>query len=232
MKQGNTILVVDDDQKCRNILSNYLKEQGCRVDAVADEEGMNRLFSSLHPDLIVLDLALSGSIDLSITRNLRSRSDIPLIIVSPRGDDVDRIVGLEMGADDYMVKPVNPRELLARIRAILGRSATRKQSAGSQDDGVIQFGKFLLNPSTHTLKRGEEKIELSTAQFRLLQHLAERPHRVISREQLSELMGFEAKDGIDRRIDVLVARLRKVIEEDPHHPRLIRTVRGQGYLFA
>ena len=224
------LLVVDDDPRLRELLARYLGEQGFRVSTVADGAAMDALLASEHPDLIILDLMLPGEDGLSIARRLRTRDNIPIIILSARGEEVDRIVGLEVGADDYMPKPFNPRELLARIRAVLRRPATA--AAASAAGRTHRFGPFTLDVMRHTLMRGAEEVALTAGEFALLRVLVEQPNRVLTRDQLIDhLKGYE-RSAFDRSIDVRVTRLRRKIEEDPTAPRYLRTIWGQGYLFS
>lgn len=191
---------------------------------------MDKILSHSSPDLIILDLAFSPGSDLSITRRLRVENDIPIIIVSFRSEETDRILGLEMGADDYLVKPINPRELLARVRSVLRPKISRERSEA--ESNVISFEEYRMDLATYSLTMGDEKIDLTTKEFELLRHLVEHPNRIKSREYLADQLGYDAIDGSDRRVDVSIARIRKKIEKDPHHPRFIKTVRGEGYIFS
>ncbi|OGI43094.1 MAG: two-component system response regulator OmpR [Candidatus Muproteobacteria bacterium RBG_16_64_11] len=223
------LLVVDDDPRLRELLARYLGEQGFRVSAVADGAAMDALLARARPDLVILDLMLPGEDGLSIARRLRARDNTPIIILSARGEDVDRIVGLEVGADDYLPKPFNPRELLARIRAVLRRPAT---ASPATTDGIHRFGPFTLDVTRHTLVRDGQEISLTAGEFALLRVLAGHPNRVLTRDQLIEhLKGYE-RSAFDRSIDVRVTRLRRKIEDDPAAPRYLRTVWGEGYLFT
>jgi two-component system, OmpR family, phosphate regulon response regulator OmpR len=225
------ILVVDDDAALRELLGRYLGEQGFAVNTVADGEALDSFLATATPDLVILDLMLPGEDGLSIARRLRARADLPIVMLSARGEDVDRIVGLEVGADDYLAKPFNPRELLARIRAVLRRRASAPAPAGNPATSLA-FGPFRIDTSTHTLTRNGEDVRLTTAEFALLRSFTEHPNRVLSRDTLLEwLKGYE-RSPFDRTIDVRVARLRRKIEPDPSAPVYIRTVRGEGYLFT
>ncbi len=223
------ILVVDDDRKLRELLTRYLSEQGFEVMAAADGTEMDRMLAERAADLIVLDLMLPGEDGLSIARRLRAESELPIIILSAKGDEIDRIVGLEVGADDYLSKPFNPRELLARINSVLRR--VEKQQGGTPEN-VLTFGPFQMDLDSYSLSCNGESIELTSGEFQLLRHLAARPNRVMSRDQLLDLLDDGVEGAFDRSIDVRVTRIRKKIEEDPHHPRYIKTVRGVGYLFS
>jgi two-component system, OmpR family, phosphate regulon response regulator OmpR len=223
------LLVVDDDAALRELLGRYLGEQGYQVDTVADGEALDRFLAAQRPELVILDLMLPGEDGLSIARRLRALGDLPIIMLSARGEDLDRIIGLEVGADDYLAKPFNPRELLARIRAVLRRQAPAPRAELARP---IVFGPFRVDTATHSLTRDGEDVPLTTAEFTLLRAFAEHPNRVLSRDTLLEwLKGYE-RSPFDRTIDVRVARLRRKIESDPAAPEYIRTVRGEGYLFT
>lgn len=223
------ILVVDDDQKLRDLLRRYLQEQGFAVETAENGQAMDLVLEQMQPDLIVLDLMMPGEDGLSIARRLRQTGDIPIIILSAKGDEVDRIVGLEVGADDYLAKPFNPRELLARIHSVLRRSEKREEG---QAEPRIQFGPYQMDLNSYSLMKGNERVELTTGEFELLRHLAARPNHVMSRDYLLDLLDDGVEGAFDRSIDVRITRIRKKIEEDPHHPRYIKTVRGVGYLFS
>lgn len=223
------LLVVDDDQKLRDLLQRYLHEQGFEVTAAEDGVAMDHLLQEMTFDLIVLDLMMPGEDGLSIARRLRAKSEIPIIILSAKGEEVDRIVGLEVGADDYLPKPFNPRELLARIHSVLRRAESRR---GSEAENVLLFGPFRMDLDSYTLSRNGTHIELTTGEFELLRHLAARPNRVMSRDTLLDLLDDGVEGAFDRSIDVRITRIRKKIEVDPHHPSYIKTVRGVGYLFS
>jgi DNA-binding response OmpR family regulator len=225
------ILVVDDDTGIRDLLSRYLTEQGFRVSAVGDGVAMDAWLADASPDLVILDLMLPGEDGLSLARRLRSGHDFPIIMISARGEEIDRIVGLEVGADDYLPKPFSPRELLARIRAVLRRS-----HASVQEDVVrvteFNFGLFRFNPGQRSLYRQNEEISLSRAEHELLDVFVRHPGRVLSRDFIMDsLGGGDDRDPFDRSIDVRVTRLRHKIEADPAQPRFIRTVWGTGYQF-
>ncbi len=226
------ILVVDDDDKLRQLLCRYLSEQGFEVVSAESGREMDRALRQQGVDLVILDLMLPGEDGLSIARRLRGESTVPIIILSARGDEVDRIVGLEVGADDYLPKPFNPRELLARINSVLRRSDCIEGGGGSGAESVAAFGPYRMNLDNYTLEREGEPVELTTGEFELLRQLVTRPNRVLSRDQLLDLLGDGTEGAFDRSIDVRITRLRKKIEDDPHQPRYIRTVRGVGYRFS
>jgi DNA-binding response OmpR family regulator len=228
------ILVVDDDQKLRDLLCRYLNEQGFDVSTAEDGVDMDHKLQGSTPDLIVLDLMMPGEDGLSIARRLRAEGEIPIVILSAKGDEIDRIVGLEVGADDYLAKPFNPRELLARIHSVL-RRADKPQVVGAQpaqSDSQLSFGPYCMDLDSYSLTRGEEYIELTSGEFELLRHLASRPNHVMSRDHLLDLLDDGVEGAFDRSIDVRITRIRKKIEADPHHPHYIKTVRGVGYLFT
>jgi two-component system phosphate regulon response regulator OmpR len=228
------IMVVDDDLRLRDLLVRYLGEQGFIVRAVADGAAMDKALAKDRFDLIVLDLMLPGEDGLAICRRLRSQPAAPAVIMlTAKGDEVDRIVGLEMGADDYLPKPFNPRELVARVNAVL----RRKQASGppgspSSDTEVHRFGAFELNLATRTLMRDGKLVALTTGEFSVLKVLAQNPRQPLNRDKLMELARGREYEVFDRSIDVQVSRLRKIIEEDPAHPRHIQTVWGFGYVFV
>ena len=228
------ILVVDDDQRMRDLLVRYLGEQGFIVRAVADGAAMDKALAKERFDLIVLDLMLPGEDGLAICRRLRSQPAGPAVIMlTAKGDEVDRIVGLEMGADDYLPKPFNPRELVARVNAVLRRKqASGPPGAPSSDTEVHRFGAFELNLATRTLMRDGKPVPLTTGEFSVLKVLAQNPRQPLNRDKLMELARGREYEVFDRSIDVQVSRLRKIIEEDPSHPRHIQTVWGFGYVFV
>ncbi|WP_457673152.1 response regulator [Thiolapillus sp.] len=225
------ILIVDDDQALRELLQRYLTEQGFSVAAVNGGEAMKLWLEEHQPDLVVMDLMLPGEDGLSLTRHLRAGSDVPVLILSARGEDIDRIVGLEIGADDYLPKPFNPRELVARIRAILRRGGSARGEENDQQD-IFRFGPYTLNLNNYSLKRDDEEVTLTSGEISLLALFVQHPNRVLSRDQLIELLKGYDRSPFDRSIDVRITRLRHKIEPDPKHPRFIRTVWGKGYLFS
>lgn len=228
------ILIVDDDQGLRDLLQRYLGEQGYQVSSVKDGIDMDRWLKEHHPDAIILDLMLPGEDGLSLARRLRTvHPQLPILMLSARGDEIDRIVGLEMGADDYLPKPFNPRELLARLKAILRRSsppATLERE--HTEENQYRFGPFILDLIQRSLSREGALISLTKAEFELLLALLKNPNQTLSRDQLVEMfMGYD-RDPFDRSIDVRVTRLRRKIEPDPGNPRYIHTERGIGYRFT
>lgn len=233
------ILVVDDDPGLRELLQEYLSSQGYEVSTVADGIAMEQHMMQKTADLVILDLMLPGEDGLALARKLKARGNLPIIMLSARGEDVDRIVGLEVGADDYLAKPFNPRELLARIRAVLRRgdeAATRAEENATRAEpaaqAVYRFGPFLLDLNSRSLQKDGVELALTAGEFNLLSILVEHPNRVLSRDFLMDLMKGYERDPFDRSIDVRVTRLRRKIEADPAAPEYLRTVWGQGYLFA
>lgn len=222
------ILVVDDDPKLRQLLARYLGEQGFNVAAVGDAPEMDAYLANQQPDLLILDLMLPGEDGLSIARRLRGSHSLPIIMLSARGDDIDRIVGLEVGADDYLPKPFNPRELLARVRAVLRRQGAPAESA----EAGVRFGDFQVDLTSRRLLRDSREVELTAGDFALLEILVQHPNRVLTRDQLVDLIKGYDRSPYDRSIDVRVTRLRRKIEADPSHPVFLRTVWGKGYMFT
>jgi two-component system, OmpR family, phosphate regulon response regulator OmpR len=228
------ILVVDDDLRLRDLLNRYLGEQGFAVRTVADAHGMDKLLAHERFDLLVLDLMLPGEDGLSICRRLRgTKNTIPVIMLTAKGEDVDRIVGLEMGADDYLPKPFNPRELVARIHAVLRRqAAVGPPGAPAADGAPVSFGGMTVDLAKRTLTRGGKEVALTTGEFALLKVLVTHPRTPLSRDKLMELARGREYEVFDRAIDVQVSRLRKLVEPDPAKPTYIQTVWGFGYVFV
>ena len=227
------LLVVDDDPGLRKLLTGYLRKEGFQVHAVGDGPAMRKRLAGHPVDLIILDLMLPGEDGLSLARELRGGSDVPIIMLSARGEEVDRIVGLEVGADDYLAKPFSPRELLARIRAVLRRDSGRgKDAEASPATRKQRFGPFELNLDAQSLLRDGKEIGLTTGEFNLLRIFVENPNRVLDRDRLLDLLKGYERSPFDRSVDVQVARLRAKIEADSKEPRYIRTVWGKGYLFS
>jgi two-component system phosphate regulon response regulator OmpR len=228
------ILVVDDDLRLRDLLQRYLTEQGFAVHTVSDAPGMDKQLARERVDLLVLDLMLPGEDGLSICRRLRgSKNSLPIIMLTAKGEDVDRIVGLEMGADDYLPKPFNPRELVARIHAVLRRrTAPLPPGAPATEPETVQFGSMTVNLGTRTLEHGGQTISLTTGEFALLKVLVTHPRTPLSRDKLMELARGREYEVFDRSIDVQVSRLRKLVEQNPSQPAYIQTVWGFGYVFV
>ncbi|WP_447592425.1 response regulator [Aquipseudomonas campi] len=224
------ILIVEDDQRLAELTREYLESNGLRVDIESDGAKAAARILKEQPDLVVLDLMLPGEDGLSICRKVRSRYDRPILMLTARTDDMDEVLGLEMGADDYVCKPVRPRVLLARIRALLRRREGSEAPAESQRR--LEFGQLVIDSALREAWLREQSIELTSAEFDLLWLLAANAGRILSREEIfTALRGIEY-DGQDRSIDVRISRIRPKIGDDPMHPRLIKTVRSKGYLFV
>lgn len=220
------ILVVDDDIELVDMVCRYLTENGLIAEAVGDGAAMDTWLALNHADLVVLDVMLPGEDGLSIVKRIKAHSDVPVLMLSARSTDLDRILGLEMGADDYLPKPFHPRELLARIHARLRKSAETRPVEN------LEVGVFRLDLARRIAYQQGQRLNLSTADFSLLRILMQNGHSVLSRDQLVDMAQGAERMPYDRSIDVRVARLRRKIETDPSQPRFIRTVRGTGYLFV
>lgn len=227
------VLIVDDDTEIRDLLSRFLSKHDFRVTTAKDGREMRQAMTDWSFDLLVLDLMMPGEDGLSLCRQVRSESDMPIIMLTAMGEDVDRIIGLEVGADDYMAKPFNPRELAARIKAVLRRSLSGSApDAGEGRVDKVGFAGFVLDPATRTLRRGDDSIALTAGEYDLLIAFVDHPRRVLNRDQLLDMARGRAAIPFDRSIDVQVGRLRRKIEPDPKNPILIKTVRGGGYMFT
>src|SRR4051812_8081462 len=228
------ILVVDDDQRLRDLLVRYLSGEGYEVKAVPDAKGMDKQLGRERYDLVVLDLMLPGEDGLAICRRLRAQQTSPAIIMlTAKGDDVDRIVGLEVGADDYLSKPFNPRELLARINAVLRRRpALEAPGAPAKEPMTVNFGPFEFDLALRRLTKDSEPLPLTTGEFSMLKALVRHPRQPLSRDKLAQLARGREFEPFDRSLDVQISRLRKMIESDPSQPRYIQTVWGVGYVFV
>jgi DNA-binding response OmpR family regulator len=233
MNSASRILLVDDDARIRELLLRYLTEQGFAVKAAADGREMALMLDRGRFDLWVLDLMLPGEDGLSILRRARGTGEnTPVILLTAKGDEIDRIVGLEMGADDYLAKPFNPRELVARINAILRRQRVSPPGAPDAAEGSVSFGPCRLDLGTRTLLRDGNPVTLTTGEFALLKVLVNHPRQPLSRDRLMELARGRDHEAFDRTIDVQVSRLRKLVEPDAAKPRYIQTVWGHGYVFV
>ena len=233
MTTAARILLIDDDARIRELLLRYLSEQGFVVKAAADGREMAQMIDRGRFDVWVLDLMLPGEDGLSILRRARGTGEnTPVILLTAKGDEIDRIVGLEMGADDYLAKPFNPRELVARINAILRRQRIPPPGAPDSSAGIVSFGHCRLDPGTRTLFRDGNPLTLTTGEFALLKVLVSHPRQPLSRDRLMELARGRDHEAFDRTIDVQVSRLRKLVEPDAAKPRYIQTVWGHGYVFV
>ncbi len=230
-EQNKKILMVDDDVRMRELLQRYLTEQGFDIKTVADAKEMDAALTVDSVDLLVLDLMLPGEDGLAICRRLRANNvSTPVIMLTARGDEVDRIIGLEMGADDYLPKPFNPRELLARINAVLRRHEHSPESENMGKE-TFSFGDFVFDPSTRSLSKNGMQITITSGEFALLKVFTEHPRQPLSRDRLMQLARGRELDVFDRSIDVQVSRLRRIVEPDPSHPRYLQTMWGFGYVF-
>ena len=222
------VLLIDDDLRLVEMLGEYLRARGYQVEVCGDGEAGLAALARGEPDAVILDVMLPGIDGLEVCRRLRARSQVPILMLTARGDDLDRIVGLELGADDYLPKPFNPRELLARLAAILRRA----RGAGAPADQVLRFGPLEIDRASREVRVRGQRRELTGRQFDLLLLLAERAGRVQTREQLMDALKGEEWDSVDRSIDVHISRIRQLIEDDARHPRLVQTVRGAGYVLT
>jgi two-component system OmpR family response regulator len=233
MAAQDHILIVDDDAETRSLLREYLQKHGYRVTAAADGRALRRALDTARPDLIVLDLMLPGEDGLELCRDLRVRSNLPVIMLTARGEETDRIVGLEMGADDYLAKPANPRELLARIKSVLRRARSLPENLEPEAVKSFRFADWTLDIDTRNLTAPDGVVvPLGGTEFKLLRVFLAHPNRVLSRDQLIELMISRDAGPFDRAIDVQVSRLRQRLRDDAREPRIIKTVRGEGYVLA
>ncbi|SHF61386.1 two-component system response regulator OmpR [Vibrio gazogenes] len=233
MQESEKILVVDDDARLRSLLERYLTDQGYHVRSVANSEQMDRLLARENFHLMVLDLMLPGEDGLSICHRLRqSNNQLPILMLTAKGDEEDRITGLEQGADDYLPKPFNPRELLARIKAVLRRQVNELPGAPSAEETIIEFGEFRLNLGTREMFRGDEVMPLTSGEFAVLKVLVSNPREPMSRDKLMNMARGREYSAMERSIDVQISRLRRMLEVDPAKPRYIQTVWGLGYVFV
>ena len=236
MEKPDTILIVDDDQEIRRLLVDYLARNGLTAIPARDGREMWHALERNAVDLIVLDLMLHDTDGLTLCRDLRARTPtaaIPVMMLTARGEDADRIVGIEMGADDYLVKPFNPRELLARIKTILRRTRALPPNLRPESTRCLSFAGWCLDTATRVLTAPDGVVTpLSGGEFRLLRILLEHPNRVLNRDQLTEMIHGREADAYDRAIDVQISRLRQRLRDDSREPQLIKTVRGEGYVLA
>src|SRR5688572_28211119 len=233
MSETRHILIVDDDREIRTLLGDYLQKNGFRATVVADGKGMRRALEQSHVDLIVLDLMLPGEDGLKLTRELRVHSQVPILMLTALGEEVDRVVGLEVGADDYLSKPFSPRELVGRIKAILRRTAHMPRDPAQSQVTTYRFGDWKLDVTARALTHVDgSQHALSGAEYRLLAVLLAHPTKVLSRSQLMELLRGRDIDPFDRSVDVRISRLRQVLRDDARSPKIIKTVYGEGYIMG
>jgi DNA-binding response OmpR family regulator len=225
------IIIVDDDQRLRELLVRYLDSQGFAALTAGNGRELDQQLKRHHVDLIVLDLMLPGEDGLAICRRLRGQGvETPIVMLTAKGDEIDRIVGLEIGADDYLPKPGSPRELVARMRAVLRRG--RAPAGAPRTGGSVEFGKCVLDLGTRELRRAGVAQRLTTGEFAVLAALVGRPRQPLTRDQLMSLARGKEHDAFERSMDVMISRLRKLVETDPRHPRYLQTVWGTGYVFV
>lgn len=226
------ILIVDDDAEILTLIKDYLEDHGYSVSTASNGQTMRHVMATREVDLVILDLVMPGEDGLTLTRHIRDTSSVGIIILTGKGDTVDRVVGLEMGADDYLGKPFSMRELLARIRSVSRRTTGRPEIRARRDD-VARFAGWELDFAAQQLNSSAgEPVPLTGAEFALLAAMVNNPYRVLSRDRILDLVRHGGDMPFDRAVDVLVFRLRQKIEADPKHPALIKTVRGAGYMFA
>lgn len=233
MDKKPQLLVVDDDSEIRDLLGRFFTKHGFRVLTAGDGKQMRKALADWRIDLVVLDLMLPGEDGLALCRELRAGADLPVIMLTAMGEEIDRIVGLEVGADDYLPKPFSPRELLARIKAVLRRTGREPRAAAAEVAGALRFAGWRLDRAARCLTAPDGRaVELTGGEFDLLTALAERPGRVLSREQLLDLTRGREATAFDRSIDSQISRLRRKLEPDPARPSVIKTVRSGGYVFT
>ncbi|MBV8492953.1 MAG: response regulator [Alphaproteobacteria bacterium] len=233
MSDNGHILVVDDQKEICDVVQEYLTGEGYRVSTANDGTGMRRVLGQSHVDLVILDLMLPGEDGLTLARGLRDESGIGIIILTGRGETVDRIIGLEMGADDYLPKPFHLRELLARVKSVLRRVQSRTGEPSQTARSHARFAGWSLDLSSRELTSPSgEEVRLTTGEFDLLAAFVNNPNQVLSRDRLLDLARNREAGPFDRTIDVQVGRLRRKLEEDPQNPSMIKTVRGSGYIFT
>lgn len=234
MNMPTRVLIVDDDAEIRELLCNYLVDFGFDPTGVGTGVAMRAAMASHHFDIVILDLMLPGEDGLTLCRHLRATTDIPIIMLTARSESADRVVGLELGADDYIIKPFDARELVARIHSILRRSRIEmhRHNGNSVHEDRIAFDGWTLSPTMRQLTSPQQMlVPLSNAEFRLLWAFVESPRRVLSRDQLMDAARGHLVNAFDRSIDLLVSRLRQKMKEDPKSPKLLKTIRGEGYMF-
>ncbi|MEN3292664.1 MAG: two-component system, OmpR family, response regulator [Burkholderiales bacterium] len=233
METPAQILIVDDDREISALLAEYLEKNGYRALTAADGKAMSKVLEESRVDLIVLDLNLPGEDGLTLCRNLRTRSDIPVVMLTARGEPLDRILGLEMGADDYLPKPFEPRELFARIRSVLRRTHALPPNLQASEPQLMRFAGWTMDfTARHLINLEGVVVALSGAEFRLLKIFLDHANRVLSRDQLLNLTQGRDADPFDRSIDLQISRLRQKLGEDARSPQIIKTVRNEGYVLA
>ena len=233
MEKPDSILIVDDDPEIRRLLADYLARNGFAALAARDGREMWQMLERHVVDLVVLDLMLPDTDGLTLCRDLRAKGNLPVLMLTARGEETDRIVGIEMGADDYLVKPFNPRELLARIKSILRRTRSLPPNLRPEPTRCLAFSGWCLDTATRLLTSPDGvATPLSGGEYRLLRILLDHPNRVLNRDQLTEMIQGREAEPYDRAVDVQVSRLRQRLRDDRREPQLIKTVRGEGYVLA
>ncbi len=227
------VLIVDDDKKLRELLTEYLEEFGFQVSTRSDGRRILSAIKTENPNIIILDIMLPHKDGFEILREIRTTFSVPVIMLTARGEDADRIVGLELGADDYLSKPFNPRELLARIRAVLRRSAAPIDGETMRDEShLVEAGGLILDKAKRIVMMGREEVALSSTEYEILKVLMEHPNRTLSRDQLMSMARGRDFMAFDRSIDVHISKLRSKVELNPRSPKRIKTVWGAGYIFV
>ncbi|HEX7276863.1 MAG TPA: response regulator transcription factor, partial [Acidimicrobiales bacterium] len=226
---NRTVLVVDDEPKILQVVRDYLADAGFTVTTAQDGTTALAQARAVRPDLVVLDLGLPGMDGLDVARELHRRGPVPIIMLTARSDEVDRVLGLELGADDYLVKPFSPRELVARVRAVLRRA---ERAGAAATPGPVTVGAVTVDPQFHRVTVDGRAVELTATEFDLVEHLARQPGRVFTRSQLLDVIHGLAVESYERAIDAHVKNIRRKLEPDPHRPRYLLTVHGVGYRFA
>jgi two-component system, OmpR family, phosphate regulon response regulator OmpR len=229
---GNKVLIIDDDEKLRKLLKEYLEGNGFKVLTLADGSDVKKTLQKESPEMVILDIMLPGKDGLEVLKEIRMDNPLPVIMLTAKGDQTDRIVGLELGADDYLPKPFNPRELLARMKAVLRRAAPEtRDKVRKKEDPLLTVGGMTLNKGKQTLSIEDKEVELSSTEFKILEVLMRHPNVVFSRDQLMNLARGRDFMAFDRSIDVHISKLRAKLEPDPRSPLRIKTVWGSGYMF-
>jgi two-component system phosphate regulon response regulator OmpR len=230
---GNKVLIVDDDEKLRKLLKEYLEDNGFKVVTLADGSDVRKTLRKESPEMVILDIMLPGKDGLEVLKEIRAGDTVPVIMLTAKGDQTDRIVGLELGADDYLPKPFNPRELLARMKAVLRRALpVNRDTAGKKEAPLLKAGGVTLNRAKQTILIGDKELELSSTEYKILEVLMRHPNVVFSRDQLMDLARGRDFMAFDRSIDVHISKLRAKLEPDPRSPTRIKTVWGTGYMFV
>jgi len=230
---GKRVLLVDDDQKLRRLIKEYLEGYEFQVFTLSDGEAVLNSVRKESPEIVILDIMLPKKDGLEVLKELRAVSQVPVIMLTAKGEEADRVVGLELGADDYLTKPFSPRELLARIKAVLRRLEQTVKSAPEEEEGLrLEAGNLLLDKARQTLLMEGKEVSLSTTEYRVLKVLMENPNRVLSRDQIMTLARGKDFMAFDRSIDVHISKLRAKLESDPRSPKRIKTIWGSGYMFV